>query len=98
MGILQKWWDINTDILHAISGVPTAAQKREQSALVSNQMKAYKQQTEISNQAVMQAKEQQNADRRRMSEKVVASMRRMRSSPSVMNEQQPGELPTTLGA
>lgn len=99
MGILQKWWDINTDILHAVTGVPTASQKRDQASMVSNQVKAYKQQTELSNQVVMQAKQQQNTDRRRMSEKIVASMRRMRSSPSTFGQeqQQSGDLATTLG-
>jgi hypothetical protein len=98
MGIFQKWWDINTDILHGITGVPTAAEKRDRAALVAGQMDAYKQQTEIAQKATDAAREQQTAEKRRMNEKQVASMRRHFSPAGFLDSSQPSDLKTTLGA
>ncbi len=111
MGFIKNWikdtipgaggkvWDVVTDVAHAASGIPTAEEKRNSARMISDQLDAYKKQTAIAESEVATKKEQMNAEKRRLSEKMVRGMRNHFSSDSFGGgSADAGGLPETLGA
>lgn len=76
MGIFDKVWDVVTDIGHAVTGMPTAAEKRTRERLMNDQIAAYKRQTELAESEIARKREEQLAEKRRIEEKQVRSLRR----------------------
>jgi len=98
MGFFDKVWDKATDFLHGVTGMPTADDKRNASRMVSDQMNAYKKQTEVAEQVVAQKRQEGLANRRRMDEKQVNAVRsRLGGGGSFMGSGT-SDLPDTLGA
>lgn len=107
MSLFKKWldplkgWDHFTDFLHSVTGVPTAEQKRNTARMVSDQMNAYKKQTELADSMIEQKRQEQLMSRRRLDEKMVKSVRsRFGSSGDSDGFLGTGtaEFPDTLGA
>lgn len=75
-GAANAFRDKATDFLHNVSGVPTADQKRQQSNLINSQIKAYKDQTELTRQELNRKSSEVAAEKRRVEEKQIRSLRR----------------------
>lgn len=91
--------DKTTDVFHAVTGTPTAAEKRANANMIGAQLNAYKEQTEIAKQATDTARQQQLVEKRRINEKQIASMRRhFQPSGSGFLNSESDNLPNTLGA
>lgn len=73
-----------TDALHGISGVPTADEKRNAQKLMNDQIKAYKDQTDLARQELNEKRDQVAAEKRRVNEKQIRSLRRNYSSPGFL--------------
>lgn len=73
---IDKVWDVATDIAHAVTGIPTAQQVRAQNTLVNDQIKAYREQTEITKGELARVKGEEDAQKRRIEEKQIRSLRR----------------------
>lgn len=85
-----------SDAYHGITGTPTAEQKRDTANMMNEQIKAYKDQTELSRQALADAKTQRENEKRRVEEKQIRSIRnRGGRSASLMNTQSAAD--TKLG-
>ena len=76
MGVLGEIWDVATDIGHAVTGIPTADQKRQSQQMMNDQVKAYKEQTEITRNEIARKKGEEVAEKRRIEEKQIRSLRR----------------------
>lgn len=96
MGIFSKVWDLTTDVLHAVSGVPTADEKRNAARMVSDQINAYKQQTQLADEMISQKRDQELAEKRRLDEKFVSSIRARRSG-GFLGSGDTASFPDTLG-
>lgn len=60
---------------HAVTGAPTAAEKRSQANMVNEQIKAYKDQTALSQQQLDETRAQKDVVRRQINEKQIRSLR-----------------------
>lgn len=73
-------WDTIGDwagsAFHRITGTPNASEVRRQKQDMNNQINAYKKQTEISRQEMASKKDEQVAEKRRIEEKQIRSLRR----------------------
>lgn len=76
MGILGKVWDKTTDVLHKVTGIQTADERRNAQRLMSDQVKAYKEQTAITRAEVDRKRNEEVAEKRRIEEKQIRSLRR----------------------
>jgi len=90
MSIWGKIWDIGTDIAHGLTGTPTAAQKRDTMSAANNQIDMYKKQTEIASSALASAKNEQDAQKRRIEEKQIRGLRRNFQSSSLLDNSDSG--------
>lgn len=76
MGLLSDVWDTVTDIGHAVTGIPTAEDRRNAKNAIRDQVDAMRRQTEIAEEQLRAMKDQKDAEKRRMNEKQVRSLRR----------------------
>lgn len=72
--------DVATDLYHKFTGIPTEDEKRNQMKLMNEQMKAYKDQTELTRQAINEKRNAEQIEKRRIEEKQIRSLRRNYSS------------------
>jgi len=84
MGFFHDVWDKATDILHGISGMPTADDKRNQQKMINDQIKAYKDQTDITRQELNSKRDQVASEKRRVEEKQIRSLRRNYRAPGFL--------------
>lgn len=70
--VLKKEADIGSSAF----GLPTADDRRKQMAGINEQVKFYRNQTNIANSEVSRAREQQLVEKRRIEEKQIRSLRR----------------------
>lgn len=90
---------ISSDVFHAVSGTPTESAKRDQAKLVADQARAYKDQTEILRQETDRARNEQVAEKRRIQEKQIRSLRRNRGGGMLgSGEPATGDMSSTLGS
>jgi len=75
-GILKPVTDKVRDIGGKILGIPDADEKRRQQAAMNDQIKAYRDQTELSRQELNKAKDAQSTEQRRIQEKQIRALRR----------------------
>lgn len=99
MSILGSIWDKATDIAHQVTGIPTADQTRNQQKMMNDQIKAYREQTAITKQELAQKKGAEVAEKRRIEEKQIRSLRRNYRSPSFLGGSDSGQagMSSTLG-
>ena len=76
MGFLGDVWDKVTDVAHEVSGVPTADEKRNAKRMVTDQIKAYKEQTELLRAETDRKRGEEASEKRRVEEKQIRSLRR----------------------
>lgn len=76
MGFFHDVWDKTTDFAHSVSGIPTADEKRNAQRMMNDQVKAYRDQTEITRKEIDRKKGEELAEKRRVEEKQVRSLRR----------------------
>jgi hypothetical protein len=76
MGILGKIWDVATDIGHAVTGTMSAAEKRNAQGSMNEQIRAYREQTELTRSEIARKKGEELAEKRRINEKQIRSLRR----------------------
>lgn len=67
--------DKTTDFLHNITGIPTADEKRNIQRQVADQIKAYKDQTAITEQQINETRAEKAVEKRRINEKQIRSLR-----------------------
>jgi len=94
-GFNNKVRDTATDILHTATGIPTAADKRDQARMINDQIKAYKEQSDLTRQAMEETKTQRENERRRIEEKQIRSLRNRTRASGLMNQASPSN--TALG-
>lgn len=87
--------DMETDLVHKVTGTPTAAEKRDSARMVNDQIKAYKEQTEITRQGIAEAKAQRDIERRRVEEKQIRGLRGRSRASGLINQASPSN--TSLG-
>jgi hypothetical protein len=76
MSIWDKIWDKATDFGHYVTGIPTADERRNQQKMMNDQVKFYKEQSEISKKEIATKKNEEVAQKRRIEEKQIRSLRR----------------------
>jgi len=84
MGILGDIWNVATDIGHKITGMPTADEKRSSQKMMNDQIKAYREQTEITRNEIARKKGEEIAQKRRVEEKQIRSLRHNYRAPGGM--------------
>lgn len=75
---MSEWydpWGIASETYHAVTGTPTESQKRQQANEVNAQVKAYKDQTEITRQEMATKSAETANEKRRVEEKQIRSLR-----------------------
>lgn len=85
MGLLDWAWDKATDAGHAITGIPTADEKRNQQKMMNEQMKAYKEQTKMAKDEIERKRGEQLVEKRRVQEKQIRHLRRNYSPAGFLN-------------
>ena len=91
MGHWYDPWGVASDIYHAVTGAPTASQRRDAQRLMNEQMKAYRQQTEITRQEIARKRDSEAVEKRRVEEKQIRSLRRNYRSQSLMGTADMGQ-------
>jgi len=84
-------------VQHAL-GIPDASEKRRQNQLITDQVDAYKKQTEIAQSEIAQKRDEQNVERRRIDEKTIKSLRRNFKPAGFLGSEDIAGLPNKLGA
>ena len=112
MGLISKIWKgakevvnflphesqkISSKIWHAATGTPSSAEKRKQQQLMNQQIKDYQAQTELSKNELARAKDEQVAEKRRIQEKQIRSLRRTSSSKGFLGSMSDEQAPSKLG-
>jgi hypothetical protein len=69
-------WNFLTDVGHAVTGIPTAKEKRAQMNMANEQIKAYKDQTRMAQEELDRKRGETAAEKRRVNEKQVRMLRR----------------------
>jgi len=68
-------YGIASDTYHAVTGTPTADEKRNQQSMINDQITAYKQQSEITQKQLADTQAEKNVEKRRINEKQIRSLR-----------------------
>lgn len=68
-------WDIGSRTYHAVTGTPTADERRNQQYAVNDQIKAYKDQTALAQQQIDEARNEQDVQKRKINEKQIRALR-----------------------
>lgn len=92
MGILENIGlgalsDFATDAFHKVTGMPTEDEKRNQQRMMSDQIKAYREQTEITRKEVETKRNEQAVQKRRIEEKQIRALRRNYRSGGILGTQ-----------
>lgn len=69
-------------IWNKVTNNPSAAEKRQQNQLITDQVNAYKQQTDLTRQQLNDARAETQVEQRRIQEKQIRSLRRNYRSPT----------------
>lgn len=77
-------WNYLTDKAHDLTGIPTEDEKRHQKKAMREQMEAYKSQTELNRQMINEKRNAEAAEKRRIEEKQIRSLRRNYRPPGAM--------------
>lgn len=93
-------WDTITDFAHDVTGIPTAKQRREQANMMADQIRAYREQTELTKKEIARKRSEEAAERRRINEKQIRSLRRNYRASSFLGSDQSSDqgMESTLGA
>jgi hypothetical protein len=78
----KKVEDFGGSLFNKITGRPSAEQTRAQQQLVTDQVKAYQDQTNLERQQVDEARNSEAVEKRRIQEKQIRSLRRNYRAPS----------------
>lgn len=84
-------------LYHAVTGTPTAADRRRMNQAMNEQINFYKQQTSIAQNEIARKRDEQLAEKRRIEEKQIRSLRR-NFRPAGFLESGTGDLADKLGA
>lgn len=74
-GALGKIGDWVGTAWHAITGTPSEDEKRNQRYLVNNQIKAYKEQTDLAMKEIQEKQAERQAEKRKVNEKQIRALR-----------------------
>jgi len=96
MGLWSKIKDVGTDILHAVTGIPTADERRNAQRAMNDQLKAYRDQTELTRNEINRKQGEQIAEKRRIEEKQIRSLRRNYRAPGFLGQGQ-SDMSSKLG-
>ncbi len=80
-GTLKAVERVGSKVFHKVTGTPSSKEKRDQQSLINEQIKAYKDQTEIAAKELAAVKEQKDVEKRRINEKQIRSLRGSYRSP-----------------
>jgi len=83
--IVKQPYEMGKGIFDKITGQPSSAEKK----LMNEQMKSYKEQTEITKNEINRAKDQQVAEKRRIQEKQIRALRGRQSSRGFLGSSSP---------
>jgi hypothetical protein len=76
-----------SDAYHAVTGTPTASDKRDAAALANAQIQAYKDATDLTRQGIEEARKQRETERRRIEEKQIRGLRNRSGRGGLMSSQ-----------
>ncbi len=74
-GILTKSWDISTTLYHKATGIPTEKEKRRERHQINDQIRAYKEQSNLAREQLNEVRAQKEAEKRRVNEKQIRALR-----------------------
>lgn len=74
-GIASKTADVATDIYHRVTGVPTAKERRTERHAINDQIKAYKEQTNLAREELNAKRAAEVTEKRRVNEKQIRALR-----------------------
>lgn len=97
MGIFGKVWDVTTDVLHGVTGIPTAEEKRNARRLMNDQIDAYKKQTALAESEMKRIREEKMNAKKRLEEKQIRQLRRGRGGAGFLDSEGEG-ISNSLGA
>lgn len=75
-GIFTKIWDKVTDIGHAVTGIPTAEERRAAMTGLKDQANFQREQMQLARNETERLRGEADAEKRRINEKQIRSMRR----------------------
>lgn len=92
-------WNWVTDIYHDVTGIPTAKEKRDRQDMVNEQIRSYREQTELTRQELARKRDETNVQKRRVEEKQIRTLRRNSRSQGLLGASQSNEndMSTKLG-
>ena len=90
MSIWGNIWDKVTDFAHNVTGIQTEDQKRNAQKMINDQVKAYKEQSEITKNELSRVKNEEATEKRRINEKQIRALRRNYRSAGLLGQGQPG--------
>lgn len=103
---MSRWydpWGLASDTYHAVTGQPTAKEKRSVMNDMNRQMDEYRKARELTEQQINMARDEKSANKRRIEEKQIRGLRNNYRSPGgFLNNQKQGlgneaVLPSKLG-
>lgn len=88
-----------SNVYHAVTGTPHSSEKRAQQDAMNEQIRAYREQTELTRQELNRKKDETNAQKRRVEEKQIRSLRRNYRTQGLLNtvQNKENEMATKLG-
>jgi chromosome condensin MukBEF MukE localization factor len=82
---LKKVEDVASDVYHSATGTPTADERRFQQKMIREQVKAYKDQTELAKEEIARKRGEQDVEKRKINEKQIRSLRRTTRTHGILN-------------
>jgi len=82
-----RLWDKATDLGHELTGIPTADERRNQAKDVSDQVNAYKAQTELTRNELAAKANEVDAAKRQVEEKQIRALRGNYRGQSLLGDQ-----------
>lgn len=93
-GFLNKVREGEQDLFNKATGRISASDRRATNQMLTDQVNAYKEMTEISKKQIAEKKDEQSAEKRKINEKQIRSLRRNYRPQGIMNA---GSNPNTIG-
>jgi len=96
---MSRWYDpfgVASSTYHAVTGAPTAQEKRAQANAVNAQVNAYKEQTRMAQEEINAKRGEMAVEKRRVQEKQIRSLRRSFRPAGFLNTG--GDINNTLGS
>lgn len=89
---------IGSDVYHAVTGAPTAKEKRNQASMVAEQVQAYRDTTKLAADEIERKRGEMSSEKRRMDEKQIRGLRRSMRPAGFMDQASGNSITSKLGS